>query len=136
MKYKLFLDDYRVPTDCINYMHNRIGTWNKIYTEEWVVVKDYPSFCRFIKDNGLPDIISFDHDLAEEHYGLEIFDSQELNDFYLTDHIETGYDCAKWLIEYCQNNNLKMCDYIVYSMNPMGSQNIISLIENYKKYEN
>ena len=30
---KLFLDDVRIPSDCINYMYKRIGALNPIYLE-------------------------------------------------------------------------------------------------------
>ncbi len=46
---------------------------------------------------------------------------------------KTGYDCAKWLVEYCMNKGVKHPPYMVHSMNPVGKQNIISYVESYNK---
>ena len=43
---KLFLDDIRKPPDV-----------------DWFIVRNYNQFIDWIDKNGLPDIISFDHDL-------------------------------------------------------------------------
>lgn len=95
----LFLDDIRNPPK---------GDWN--------VVRDYDEFIDFIIKNGLPDLISFDHDLADVHYNPN-----------------THYDCAKWLIEYCLDNNKSFPKYLVHSMNPVGTENILSLLNNFNK---
>ncbi len=36
---KIFLDDIRHPTECINYMYHRIGALNPIYNEKWEIVR-------------------------------------------------------------------------------------------------
>ncbi len=76
----------------------------------------------------MPLFVSFDHDLADEHYHKNPNDSSFKE--------KTGYDCAKWLIEYCIDKSLKFPNYQVHSMNPIGKDNIISLIENYKNLSN
>lgn len=43
----------------------------------------------------------------------------------------TGYDCCKWLVDYCIDRNLPHPRYTVHSMNPIGKENIEKLIENY-----
>ena len=122
--YKLFLDDYRMPLDCIQYMYTR-NVDLKIYHEPWYVVRDYESFCKIIKEKGLPEMVSFDHDLADTHYtDIPDYNSQE----------KTGYHCAQWLINYCIDNELKFPEFIVHSMNPVGRENIEVLITNYKKH--
>ena len=35
--------------------------------KKWVVVKNYDEFTEYIEKNGIPDYISFEHDLAPEH---------------------------------------------------------------------
>ena len=65
MKKLLWLDDLRNPVDYV------VGD----YDISWV--KNYEQFCTFINENGLPDIICFDHDLGEE---------------------KSGYDCAKFVV--------------------------------------
>lgn len=65
----------------------------------------------------MPLFVSFDHDLATDGSGKE----------------STGYDCAKWLIEKCLNENLPFPDYMVHSMNPIGRENILGIIESFNK---
>ena len=53
---KLYLDDSRVPK-----------------TEGWDIVRTYEDFVEWITKNGLPNEVSFDHDLAEINYDPETF---------------------------------------------------------------
>ena len=65
MSYKLFLDDERTPETTYHYM----GL--PIFKElDWIIVRDYNEFISSIEKNGIPDIIAFDHDLAD---GFEIW---------------------------------------------------------------
>lgn len=99
---KLFLDDCRNPPD-----------------SSWDVVRSYNEFTKYIEENGVPELISFDHDLAFEHYPLaETNPSKDIP--YNTYEEKTGYDCAKWLIE----RSILPDNFIVHSMNPVGAQNI------------
>ena len=110
--YNLFLDDERMPKNAFTY------TKNQLYLDlDWVVVRNYDEFVSYIKENDMPDLISFDHDLADINYDEK-----------------TGYDCAKWLINICIDQNINPPNYMVHSMNNVGRRNIIYLIENYKKF--
>ena len=136
MPYNLFLDDIRVPKDCILYMANKRFYWET----EFVVVRDYNSFSttiteRFKNDGELPSIVSFDHDLADEHYAPE-HQWERYNEWADECNFreKTGYDCAKWLAEFCQEHSLPLPDYIVHSQNPTGAENIIRYLENFKKH--
>lgn len=138
MSYNLFLDDYRSPSDCVGYVH-RMGIRPDLYTTNtFIVVTNFNDFCYKIIKDGLPDMISFDHDLADEHYTPEEYwDDFEASEKYQKEvevnyKEKTGYDCAKWLIEYCTNNNLKLPKYYVHSMNPVGARNIKNLLEDMK----
>lgn len=126
---KLFLDDVRIPTDCINYMYHRIGALNLIYLEKWVIVKNYEEFIEQIKNN-YNDIthISFDHDLADSHYGLDFevwkdHSSEQLGLEF------TGTDCAEFTKKFYLEKNLKLPIMFVHSMNPVGTQNIIKVFK-------
>ena len=118
---KLFLDDTRNPPD---------------FT--WDVVRSFPQFVAYINLHGVPDVISFDHDLGDEHYNVWedtpqviIHSDKEIEYHYGKFAEKTGYDCAKWLIE---NKHLPhTC--IVHSMNPVGKKNIEFLLENAYKRE-
>jgi hypothetical protein len=77
---KLFLDDIRNPEDCIHYMHKRIGSFNPIYlAEDWIIARNYDDFVRIITaSNHIITHVSFDHDLAIEHYApQEMWDDPE-----------------------------------------------------------
>ena len=134
MEYKLFLDDHRNPIDCATYMHAHIGAANIIYlTLDWIICRNYPSFVQCIKERGVPTFVSFDHDLADEH--LMIGTEQELmwEDYYRTDNREmTGYDCAKWLADYCKEHSFPLPKWAVHSMNPVGRQNIKQYLSRFK----
>lgn len=131
---RLFLDDIRNPKDCTRYMNYSLI---HLYNEEWTVVRSYNEFVKYIKDNGMPDLISFDHDLGMEvaldarEKGMSKRKARELKQLE-----KTGYDCAKWLVDYCIDNNLYVCDFIVHSANPIGALNIHTLLDNFKKYTN
>lgn len=123
MSYSLFLDDIRMPVDSFRYTHNPI--YNDI---DWVIVRNYDEFVKIILEKGIPEIISFDHDLAEDHYNYQV---QMPYDEYIE---KTGYHCAKWLINYCIDNKKEIPAMIlVHSMNPAGSLNIRSLFDSYIK---
>lgn len=132
----LFLDDFRWPTDCAKYMHVAIGPQNIIYTNpNWDVVRNYPEFVSYIERNGLPELISFDHDLADGHYhtnmqeGVLNYQAESFGD----DFNKTGYHCAQWLVNYCMDNSKPLPEFLVHSMNPVGTVNIQSLLDNFKQ---
>jgi len=137
-KYNLFLDDERFP-----YLekgrHNidkkeftylsayAYSSYEPFRTEKWVIVRSYDAFVAHIKENGLPELIAFDHDLADVHY--------DNNEIYYDRKIEkTGFHAAKWLCDYCQDNNMLFPRYVIHSWNPQGKINIESYIENYIKH--
>lgn len=106
----LWLDDQRNPYN---------GSWLYDFAPEYETkgavhwVKNYNEFAEWITENGLPDMIGFDHDL-----GLE----------------ESGYDAAKWLVDYCLDYELKMCQWVIQSANPVGKDNINGLLMGYIKH--
>lgn len=128
---KLFLDDLRVPFDCTKYIKSDV---KHIYEDEnWDIVRTYNDFVGYIEHFGLPDVISFDHDLADEHYPPSMYDgNNRYNELYVNFKEKTGYECAKWLCEYCAYKKLPLPMYVVHSMNPTGKENILSVLDNYK----
>ncbi len=131
MKKLLWLDDYRNPME---------GQWlvfSPITLEDLEVfwVKSYKEFTDWITENGLPDAICFDHDLADIHYKFKDLDDYEKLMLENDQDVEkTGYDCAKWLVEYCMENKLKLPLYNIQSANPVGKENIDKLLKNYIKH--
>lgn len=99
MKYDLFLDDERIPSDYAFLNRNVI------------VVRDYHSAVETVNRLGVPTSISFDHDLGK---GL------------------TGYDFAKWFVDYVITYSLDIPEdftYTVHSMNPVGRENIYAVMK-------
>jgi hypothetical protein len=135
-KYNLFLDDFREPVDAFNYTKDT--DFNLL---KWTVVRDYTEFVMYIKnmhtDGYFPEVVSFDHDLAEGHYHKNMQQgvlNYEANDF-IPDANKTGYHCAKWLTEFCMDNKLELPKFKVHSMNPVGKENINGLLESFKKHQ-
>lgn len=78
-------------------------------------VYDYDEFVNFINKNGVPEFISFDHDLGEG---------------------KTGFDCAKFLVEFCLDNGVSDINFQVHSQNPVGKENIEKLLGNFNRLKN
>lgn len=115
MKKLIWLDDKRNP-----FKDNWIVDYSPIGVDcEIIWVKNYREFVREIDENGVPDAICFDHDLSDIHINKSTYKEK------------TGYDCAKYLVDYCMDNNLKLPLYSVQSSNPAGKENIIKYLSNY-----
>ena len=106
MKTILWLDDIRDPEieDAKNFISYLIWEFFDDDSTDIVWVKTQTEFENYIKENGLPDLISFDNDLGIGN--------------------GAGYDCAKWLVEYCMNNNVQLPEWYVHSSNPVAKENI------------
>ena len=113
---KLFLDDNRKPYDVF------LKTIDPDYenNSEWVIVSNYHEFINFILKFGLPKLISFDHDLSVEHYLPENQENIDYDSF----KYKTGYDCAVWLLKYCNENGFEVPNFKVHSQNDVGKENI------------
>ena len=125
MENLLWLDDLRNPyLDEEKKLPKTKRNWNI----NWVL--NYEQFVKWIGLFGLPNAISFDHDLAEEHYTPEYFwndyeESKKFQDWKSKTYQEkTGMDCAKWLVHYCLNNNKVLPKIFIHSANPVGADNI------------
>lgn len=123
-KFLVFLDDERNHQDVywVDYpKYHRIHTIRTFETFKSQVVS--------ILNLSLPEKetismidFSFDHDIQD-------FDSDGVE--------RTGYDCVKWLCDYCMERNIDLAklSYTVHSQNPIGKKNIESYIENCKKFQ-
>jgi len=134
MRKLLWLDDYRDPFDKkIDWMvFSPIGR-----DVEVIWVKSYDEYVEWLTENGLPDAITFDHDLDEEHYAPQsAWDDYNTWAEQQNFKEKTGYDCAKWLIEYCMDNKVSLPIFASHSANPVGRENIRKLLTNYLKVEN
>lgn len=96
---KLYIDDLRVPPD-----------------NTWTVTRTYQSTIDFFEIYGLPETVSFDHDLGEE---------------------KSGYDIAKWIVDAVLDNKVDFPDnfeFKIHSANPVGAKNIRNLLNNFMSF--
>lgn len=105
-QYSLFIDDERYPP--------------KNDGRNWVIARDWEDVMMCFRIHGMPEYISFDHDLGED--------------------TQTGYDIAKFIVELDMGGDSDFAmpenfDYYVHSQNPVGKENIEKYLENYKKYK-
>lgn len=142
MTYHLFLDDERHPGDV---------TWVKLPNVPWQVVRNYDEFVETVYKHGIPDFVTFDHDLADEHYVAMLKETSANESFTIwmpgddeTPGLnmkfdygseKTGYDCAKWLVDYCIFSGKKFPAFEVHSMNPVGAERIRAYIADAKKHQ-
>ncbi len=99
---KMFLDDIRVPKNDYD-----------------VIVRNFEEAINFVKENGIPTFISFDHDLGCDEMG---------------NILKSGYDFAKWLVDMDIENIYKFPDnftFDIHSANPIGKNNIKAILNNY-----
>jgi len=106
MDKKLYLDDIRVPQ-----------------TDDFVVVRSFDEAVKYIQKFGIPNYISFDHDLGCDQNGTVL---------------KTGYDFAKFLIDCDLDNTVIFPNnfvFNVHSANPIGKQNIENILNSYLKFK-
>ena len=133
MKTLLWLDDLRDPfTD--NWLRDYAPTFDK--NREGVTwVKNYEDFCKWIKTNGLPYMIAFDHDLGEDIGRAKVANGMSKRQARKEKKgTPTGYDAAHWVIEYCLDKKIAAPDFVVQSANPIGADNIRGLFSSYIKW--
>ena len=120
-----YIDDCRTPTETIPGYH------------PWNVVRNYNEFEKWIIENGIPDLVSFDHDLADEHindYFNQVATQGYQNPNYASYKEKTGVDCANFLVEYCQKMKVDLKQCCVHSHNPVGAKNIQSFINGFHRH--
>lgn len=115
----LWLDDQRDPYKYLNtksksatFARNKQFYDNllKQYNANFVWVKNLYQFIDYIEKNGIPQFVSFDHDLNNRGGGEGLSDEQKINN--------NGVNCAKWLVNYCKQNNQPLPKFYVHSANP------------------
>ena len=115
----LWLDDLREPENYLKKkpdkqegaLYNNISFYNQFKTQyepRLVWVKNFDEFTDYILKNGVPEFVSFDHDLGK---GLK-----------------KGAECAAWLKDYCKQNGLPLPKYYAHSANRNGRDTINSIM--------
>ena len=126
MKTLLWLDDVRDPFDKDFTLY--VALYNPFLNQphEIIWVKNYDEFLEYLLSESLPDAISFDHDLALEHYDENIKPE---------DYVEkTGMNCVKFLVDLCTDIQQKLPICIYHTANPAGKINMEAYINNAKKH--
>ena len=85
---------------------------------DFIVVRNYVDFVQYIKQDGLPEFISFDNDLGLDENGEVASD---------------GYAAAKWLV-YESELDLQNLKFEVHSVNPVAAEQIRGLLKNYIQF--
>lgn len=106
MKTVIFLDDFRKPEQCFDT--SQCIVFCAATFDEFVDVlnRTYNEFNRV-------DEVWFDHDLGE--------------------NAGSGYDCAKYLVEFCIEKNMPLPEYHIQSNNPVGKLDIDSYLRSFLK---
>lgn len=118
MKTILWLDDFRDPytgkfsVEVLYLKEEYLGIEQNTEKCKVYWVRTQTEFEKYIKENGLPNLISFDDDLGIGN--------------------GEGYDCAKWLVEYCMDNNKELPKWYIHSANPVARKNIKNLLYNFE----
>lgn len=97
---QMYLDDLRKPKT----------------NKDWVILRSSNAAIDYVKEHGMPEFASFDHDLGGD---------------------DTAIVFLKWLIEYDMDNGNnvipKTFNWSVHSANPVGAKNIDGLLQSYMK---
>lgn len=126
-----FLDEEELLPD--TEMANELGIELTIH---WV--RSYKEFTAYLMKHGLPYYVSFDHDLAPEHYAPEhLWDDYEKSKKYqelkYPDYeYKTGKDCARALVNLCNQLDKPLPSCVVHSANPVGANWIKLELAKYK----
>ena len=132
--YNLFLDDVRFLDEC-SYMNDP-----RYMTRNWIIARSYDEFVSILQqkwEQGLfPELVSFDHDLADEHYLESMMkDLEEYNRISNNFQEKTGNDAAKFLVQFCIDRMLDLPECLVHTMNPVGRNNIKNSLLEWKRYQ-
>lgn len=126
--YKLFIDDLantvRSPEKTVENREWRIQQGlssnipNLLHLGQWKIALNFNSAVQIILKFGIPNFISFDHDLGED---------------------KNAYDIAKYIVDLDLDNKLTFPDdfnFEVHSSNPIGKKNIETYLTNYINFKN
>jgi hypothetical protein len=138
---RLFLDDIRFPKDAWIYPRRddkkfiisgkSLENISGIPNGDWDIVRTYKDFVAYIEKNGIPDVISFDHDLHTEHIDHYHAVTSRIGIIeYGNLKVETGKHCAEYLIEkWKESGKVKTPVCHVHSANQWGAANINEVLK-------
>lgn len=128
---KLFLDDIRMPEDAWIYSE-RVKMLEKSKTQSctWTIVRNYEDFCEFIDKFGIPEMVSFDHDLHMEHmrYYYDVTSPTGILD-YSKLKVKTGKHCAEYFLDKWTEAGKPSTQVFVHSANRWGQVEIKKVLK-------
>jgi len=139
MGYKrcLFLDDVREVKEAVLWDRNKsLIAESGISEWKWDIVRSYDEFVEYIKKNGIPDVVSFDNDLWDVSYELQINPTNEelTKQFQMIGwqefRIKTGAHCAQYLVEACRAHGKPVPTYYIHTANSAARPIIREILEN------
>lgn len=114
MSYNLFIDDERNPED-VTWAPRNTGYEHR----RWVIARSFSDAVTIIRGYGVPNFVSFDHDLGENQL--------------------TGHDITKQLVGWDTYGGGPSIpadfSFFVHSQNPVGKANIEGLLNNYLEFK-
>lgn len=136
MSYNLFLDDMRKPEHA--YIHPKrdgnsivitshsLKNMSGVPNDSWVIVRTYEDFVRTIEERGIPNSVSFDHDLDEEHirHYYKVTENTGVIE-YANLTVKTGKHCAEYFVQKYKELCPPYIPHVyVHSANQWGVQEI------------
>jgi hypothetical protein len=128
---KLFLDDIRMPDAAFIYEERvKLIAKSGVQNCEWNIVRNYEDFCEFIDKFGIPSVVSFDHDLCEEHMKY-YFDFVSKNGYidYANLKTKTGKHCAEYFVDKWEKAGKPSTQVYVHSANRWGQVEIKNVLK-------
>lgn len=112
-KYNLFIDDLRMPqfAECIHS-----GVDPKL---NWVIARSSEEAIKIVESRGMPARMALDHDLGK-----------------VGGELDTVPKFLYWLAYHYWNGSEPIPAYTIHSANSVGSANMKSFMESWKKSEN
>lgn len=112
------LDDVRDPKDC--YLHGekkKLVDFSGIPAGSWNIVRDYDQFIFKIKKYGIPLAISFDNDLAPQHY--KDYQKAALSGYFDWQFVQPkmGLHALTYILELCKKENKKIPKIYIHTAN-------------------
>jgi hypothetical protein len=140
MSYNLFLDDIRQPHHAYIYPKRDAGgmiidsrslkSISGVDDDQWIIVRSYDEFVKIIEEHGLPKVVSFDHDLHEEHV-KHYYNVTEKTGIIEYGNLKekTGKHCAEYFVQkYKKLKSKKLPEVYIHSANKYGVEEILKVL--------
>jgi hypothetical protein len=128
---KLFLDDIRMPDAAFIYEERvKLIAKSGVQNCEWNIVRNYEDFCEFIDTFGIPEVVSFDHDLCEEHMNHYFTVTSQIGVIeYGNLKTKTGKHCAEYFVGKWREAGKPTVKVYVHSANRWGQVEIKKVLK-------